>query len=140
MYQLSLIVKKASIVSFINQSSASGNMFVITLPDEYTQNAYLSQPLQQFLDNESFQDIEIQIRSSFSDLIPFDSVPNFFSSSYNEPLENLLKKRGEDNRSYPGFYYPNQEPGSPLTSFVKQFNINFFKNIVVLYISLMREG
>jgi predicted ATPase len=127
MYQLSLIVKKASIVSFINQSSASGNMFVITLPDEYTQNAYLSQPLQQFLDNESFQDIEIQIRSSSSDLIPFDSVPNFFSSSYNEPLENLLKKRGEDNRSYPGFYYPNQEPGSPLTSFGQTIQYQFFQ-------------
>ena len=127
MYQLSLIVKKASIVSFINKSSASGNIFVITLPDEYTQTAYLSQPLQEFLDNETFQDIEIQIRSSSSDLIPFDSVPNFFSSSYNEPLENLLKKGGEDNRSYSGFYYPNQQPGNPSTSFGQTIQYQFFQ-------------
>jgi hypothetical protein len=42
------------------------------------------------------KDIEIQIRVRISsDIIPFDSIPNFFSSSYNTPVENLLIKNLE---------------------------------------------
>jgi len=126
-YELSLIVKKENIVFFMNNCfSKTNNRLLITVPDEYTRNGSLSQSLQDFLNNKNFQDIEIKIRSSSSDPIPFDSIPNFFSSSYNEPLKNLLKKRELENflkkgdlttGSYMGFFNLNEQPVNHLNSF-----------------------
>jgi predicted ATPase len=110
-YQLSLIVKKESILPFIKKFSESGNNILITLPDEYKENGYSSQSLKEFFNNENFQDIEIQIRYRSSDPIPFDSIPYFFSSSYNTPVEDLFNKKelNELGKAYNGFFDINKQ-------------------------------
>jgi predicted ATPase len=113
-YQLSLVVKKDSILPFIKNLSQLNENFLITLPDEYNEGFYLSNSLNDFFNNENIQDIEIQIIAYASaGAIPFDSTPNFFSSSYNQSIEDLLKKKpDEHHRDYYGFSHLDSKSSS----------------------------
>jgi AAA15 family ATPase/GTPase len=115
-YQLSLIVKREILPNFIKKLSESSSNTCITIPDEFINDnmsrnlsfSPISQSFNIFFDNENLgKDIEIQIRvRSSSDPIPFDSIPDFFSSSYNTPIKDLLKKNqlNQPQKQYRGFF------------------------------------
>jgi predicted ATPase len=110
-YQLSLIVKKDTIQPFIEKLLKSGNVILTALPHDKDTNRYSS--LKEFYDNKNFQDIEITIRGrGSSDIVPFDDVPNFFSSSYDRPLESLLDQPQPNdlNKQYVGTFGINTQP------------------------------
>jgi len=140
-YQLSLIVKKESILPFINKISESGNKTLIPLPDRYTKKGYPSQDINKILNNETFQNfenIEIQIRSISSYIIPFDTIPDLFSSSYNTPVENLLIKNLDISsllsREYYGINNFNEGENIKLGQFGETIQYQIFqKNRLTIY-------
>jgi len=117
-YQLSLSVKKESIRLFIDKLPKSYNSPIIIIPDRFKINdSYYDheafQALKNFLnDKDSNKDVEIQIRARASgEEIPFDSIPDFFSSFYNTPVESFLKEKelnltelAESLNPYRGFF------------------------------------
>jgi hypothetical protein len=111
-YQLSLSVDKKDIQRFFDKLSDSHNSFVIPIPDCSKENFsrnYLQcqESLNIFLNNEKPQkDIEIQIRVSASGtIIPFDSIPDFFSSVYTTPVKKILNKNElVVQQTYVGFF------------------------------------
>jgi predicted ATPase len=104
-YQLSLTVRKETIIPFIEKLSKLGNKTLITVPDEYKNQFYI-QSLNDFLNNENFQDVEIQIKARrSSEAIPFDSIPKFFSSSYNTQIEIEDLSKYDVNQFYNKKYY-----------------------------------
>ncbi len=115
-YQLSLIVKREILPNFIKKLSESSSNNCITIPDEFINDnmsrnlsfSPISQSFNIFFDNENLgKNIEIQIRvRSSSDPIPFDSIPDFFSSSYNTPIKDLLNKNqlNQPQKQYRGFF------------------------------------
>jgi predicted ATPase len=131
-YQLSLIVKKESILPFLkNLSESRSDNTLITVPDEYNEIGYFYQSLNDFFNNENLKkDIEIQIRVRGSaDAIAFDSIPDFFSSSYNTPVEDLVNKK-ELNRleyQYKGFFDINQWQTIGSGSFAQTIQYQFFQ-------------
>ena len=104
-YQLSLNVEKADIQLFLDELAKSYQNPIIPIPEHYKQafsgdsSKYYPRCiefLKSFLrDKTSKKDIEIQIRARGSgDVIPFDSVPDFFSSFYkNTSVKTLLKEK-----------------------------------------------
>jgi AAA15 family ATPase/GTPase len=97
-YQLSLSVDKKDIQRYFDISDSHNN-FIIPIPDRYKENfsrdsLQCHESLNIFLNNEKPQkDIEIQIRVSASGtVIPFDSIPDFFSSVYTTPVKKILTK------------------------------------------------
>jgi predicted ATPase len=108
-YQLSLTVKKETILPFIEKLSESrSDITFITIPDGYNEIGYFHQSLEDFFNKENLKkDIEIQIRVRGSaDVIAFDSIPDFFSSSYNTPVEDLVNKKDLNwlEYQYKGFF------------------------------------
>ena len=129
--QLSLSVKKESLQLFVNNLSTKiGNNILITVPDEYTkEQGFLSQSLYNFFNSEKNQDIEIQIRVRGSaDAIPFDNIPNYFSSSYNTKIENLLQyDPNQYNKTYYGVFYTNDKTNVKAGSFAETIQYEFFQ-------------
>jgi predicted ATPase len=129
-YQLSLIVERESLPPFIRNLSKLGNNIIIPIPDEYDRN-YSSQFLKDFFNNEFFKEIEIKIRCrDSSNLIAFDSIPNFFSSSYNKPIEDILENTlAENNRNYNAIsnVYNDERPSIHLNSLTQTIQYHFFQ-------------
>ena len=96
-YELSLKVKKQTILNFIESIYESGKTTLIPLPDKYTKNNKKSLPTIPEIRNmeniESIENIEFQMRFISPDLIPFDTILNLFSSSYNIPIEKISRKK-----------------------------------------------
>jgi predicted ATPase len=121
-YQLSLRVEKESILPFVKNLSQSGENILIVLPDEYEpQYRYSSNFLKDFLNNKNSQDIEIQMTVWNNSPIAFDSIPNFFSSSYNKPIEDLLARiLNPEIQSYYGVRHPDSEEGAHVSNSLTQ--------------------
>ncbi len=122
--------------------SKLGNDTVIPVPDEYEVN-YSSQFLNNFFQNKTFKEIEIKIRCrDSSNIIAFDSIPNFFSSSYNKPIEDILENTlADNNRNYNAISNVfDERPSIHLNSLTRTIQYHFFKSIVILYINLMQRG
>ena len=105
-YQLSLIVEKDNILPFIKKLDESGiNNILVTVPDKV--DSSYSQSFDNFFCKSNLKkDVEIQIRTRRSgEVIPFDSIPDFFSSCYDKPVEDLLSKNkfNESPYQYNGF-------------------------------------
>jgi predicted ATPase len=130
--QLSLSVKKESLRFFIDNllSSNVSNKILFTVPDEYkNEQGFLSQSLYNFFNSEKNQDIEIQIRVRGSgDVIPFDNIPNYFSSYYNTKIENFLQYDGNQyNKQYYGFFNINEKTNVKAGSFAETIQYEFFQ-------------
>jgi AAA15 family ATPase/GTPase len=129
--QLSLSVKKESLQFFVNNLSTKvGNNILITVPDQYRkEQGYLSQSFYNFFESEKNQDIEIQIRVRGSgDAIPFDSIPNFFSSFYNTKIENFLQYDDNHyNKQYYGVFNINDQKNVKAGSFGQTIQYEFFQ-------------
>jgi AAA15 family ATPase/GTPase len=128
-YQLSLKVEKESILPFVKNLSQLRNNILIVLPDEYKSNhGYSSNSLKNFINDKNSQDIEIQMTVWNTNPIPFDSIPNFFSSSYSQPIEDLLVKIPTEPQSYYGVPHPDSEEASSFfNSFTLTTQFHFFQ-------------
>jgi AAA15 family ATPase/GTPase len=95
--QFSLSVKEESILKFIDNNYELGITTLIPLPDRYIEKGAITQSKNEILDKKTFQNIEnIEIQiiflPVFNNMISFDVIPYFFSSSYNMPVEIFLRK------------------------------------------------
>jgi len=132
--QLSLNIKKESLQLFFNNLYKIGHNFLITIPDKYNKgDGFPSSSLYNFFNSEKNQDIEIQIRVRGSeDVIPFDNIPNFFSSSYNTKIESLLKNDVNPyNKQYYGVFKINDNVISgPFTQTIQYELFQKYRKII----------
>jgi len=134
--QISLIVKREDIGYFIQKLSESrldntADNTLIIVPPEVNKTGYISQYLNNFFRTENLKkevEIEIRVRAS-ANAIAFDSVHEFFSSSYNTPIEDLANKKelNQLNYQYEGFFGSDKIFNTQMGFFTQTIQYQFFQ-------------
>jgi len=134
--QISLIVKREDIGFFVEELSASRidntpDNTLIIVPDEVKKTGYTSGYLNIFFITENLKkDIEIEIRVRASaNTIAFDSVPEFFSSSYTTPIEDLVNKKelNQLNDQYEGIFASDKKLTTQFGFFTQTIQYQLFQ-------------
>jgi len=97
-YELSLNVKKETILKFIDNIYESGKTTLIPLSGQYYKKngkgflppSIIAEILKENIEN--IENIEIQMRFISPAIIPFDTIPNLFSSFYTMTIEESSKR------------------------------------------------